>query len=108
MRLTIDKTHDKYLQLLASQMDATPKEIINFLLWKLRESNYTFQGQLPTYQPQVQQYFDPSTFESRPTAMSGLSFQPQSPQAIQEYEQIAEEIDPIIEKFINLGLVDQF
>ena len=39
MRLTIDKTHDQYLQAIASQMGVTPKDALNFLLWKLREAN---------------------------------------------------------------------
>lgn len=111
MRVTINKTHDQYLQAIASQMGCNAQEALNFMLWKLRESNFNFGGTLPHYPipnaQQPQQHFDPSTFEQA-TVMSGLAFQPQSPQAIQEFEELQQEIDPVIEKFISLGLVDQF
>jgi hypothetical protein len=111
MRLTTDKTHDQYLQAIASQMGATPKDALNFLLWKLRESNYNFGGTLPQYPmpntQQPQQHFDPNTFEARATAMSGLSFVPQSPQVIQEFEQLQQETDPVIARLASL-IVDQF
>ena len=102
MRVTINKTHDQYISAIASQMGATPQDALNFLLWKLRESNYNFGGTLPQHPtPNAQQpHFEPAT------AMSGLSFVPQSPQAIQEFEQLAEEIDPVIQRLA--GLVDTF
>lgn len=89
-------------------MGTTSQQALNWMLWKLRESNYNFGGILPQYPmpndqyQQAQQQFEPAT------AMSGLSFIPQSPQAIQQFEELQQEIDPIIERFINLGLVDQF
>ncbi|MBD2207830.1 hypothetical protein H6G33_36500 [Calothrix sp. FACHB-1219] len=102
MRLTINKAHDAYINAIASQMGTTPQQALNWMLWKLRESNYNFGGILPQYPmpnvQQPQQQFEPAT------AMSGLSFIPQSPQAIQEFEQVAEEIDPVISRLLALGL----
>lgn len=81
-------------------------EAINFLFWELRRANYQFGGTLPQYpMPNTQQ---PQQQFEQATAMSGLSFVPQSPQAIQQFEELQQEVDPIIERFINLGLVDQF
>jgi|GEM_PF-1269206 len=99
MRLSVKKHHEQYLQLIASQMGINDSsEALNMLLWELRRINYAFGSpfpQLPSPQPEQ-------------LAHSGLSFIPQSPQAIQEFEELREEIDPVIEKFISLGLVDQF
>lgn len=106
MRLTINKTHDGYLQAIASQMGATPQDALNFLLWKLRESNYNFGGVLPQYPMPNVQYQPPQQQFELATAMSGLSFIPQSPQAIQEFEELREEIDPVIERLA--GLIDSF
>ncbi|OUL21481.1 hypothetical protein BV378_26550 [Nostoc sp. RF31YmG] len=101
MRLTINKSHDQYISAIASQMGTTPQQALNWMLWKLRESNYNFGGTLPQHPiPNAQQpHFEPAT------AMSGLSFVPQSPQAIQEFEELRE-IDPIIERLA--GLIDSF
>jgi hypothetical protein len=113
MRVSISKAHDQYLKSLASQMGTTDmSECLTFLLWKLREANYNFGGHLPTYataqQPQQavqpQQHFDPTTFETRPTAMSALSFQPAFPDAVREFEQVQDETDPVIERLLSLGL----
>jgi hypothetical protein len=105
MRVTINKAHDGYISAIASQMGTTQQEALNYLLWELRRSNFQFGSQLPQHhQPQ----FDLSTYEQA-TAMSGLSFIPQSPQAIQEFEsvqELSEEIDPIIAKMALL--VDDF
>lgn len=112
MRITIDRVHEKYLQTLGTEMDASPREVVNFLLWKMRESNYTFGGQLPLQSPVNgnrfnNPYFDPNTFESTPKTNT-VGFVPQSPQAIQEFEDLVEEIDPIIERFISLGVCNEF
>jgi hypothetical protein len=106
MRISIDKTHEKYLQFLASEIDATPKEVLNFLIWKLRESKYTFGGQIPLQSPTQPHrlenpYFDPSTFESTPKTIR-VGFVPQSPQAIQDFENLRDEIDPIIARMASL------
>ncbi|MBD2341976.1 hypothetical protein H6G64_34155 [Calothrix sp. FACHB-156] len=43
-----------------------------------------------------QQQFEPAT------AMSALSFVPQSPQAIEKFEELQQEIDPIIARIATL------
>lgn len=109
VRLTLPKHHEIYLQSIASQMGVeNTSEALNYLLWELRKANYQFGGQLPQYpMPNTQQTHqmnnDPSNYE-KATAMSGLSFVPQSPQAIQEFEQLQAETDPVIERLLALGL----
>ncbi|BAY67218.1 hypothetical protein NIES22_73810 (plasmid) [Calothrix brevissima NIES-22] len=91
MRLTINKSHDGYINAIASQMGTTPQNALNFMMWKLRESNYNFGDSLPqcpmphAQQPQIQ-------------------FTPKSPQAIEEFEQLQAETDPVIERLLALGL----
>lgn len=105
MRISIDQTHHKYLQFLSAELDATPKEVLNFLLWKLRESKYTFGGQIPLQAPTQARldnpYFDPSTLESTQKT-TRVGFVPQSPQAIQVFEDLRDEIDPIIARMASL------
>jgi hypothetical protein len=113
MRLTTPKHHDTYIDAIASQMGATRQEALNYLLWELRKNNFQFGGSLPQSQPQQPSrldnpYYDSSTFEQQATVMSGLSFIPQSPQAIQEFEDLAQEIDPVIQRLINSGLEMEF
>ncbi|MBD2359245.1 hypothetical protein H6G41_32460 [Tolypothrix sp. FACHB-123] len=101
LRLTISKHHEIYLNSIASQMGVNnTSEALNYLLWELRRQNYSFGSQA--------QCFDPTTYETQPTVMSGLSFIPQSPQAIQEFEDLREEIDPVIQRLINAGLEMNF
>lgn len=104
LRLTIPKHHDVYLHSIASQMGCDTSEALNYLLWELRKSNHQFGDSLPQYQhPQAQQ----PTEYPQATAMSALSWQPQSPQAIRDFEasqELQEEIDPVIERLLSLGL----
>ena len=53
-------------------------------------------------------YFDPNTLEASATAISERAFVPQSPKAIREFEELRDEIDPIIERFISLGVCNEF
>jgi hypothetical protein len=110
-RLTIPKHHSSYISAIASQMGCDASEAINYLLWEMRKANFNFGQQLPQYQPQppAQTGFDPSNYEcEKATAMSGLSWQPQSPAVIQEFEQLQEEIDPVIQRLISCGLELEF
>lgn len=104
MKVSIKPYNQQYLHLIGSQMGIDkPSEVINYLLLELKKMGYSFGSPLPQIAQypmpntqQLQQQFEPAT------AMSGLSFQPQSPQAIQEYEQLAQEIDPIIARMSTL------
>lgn len=112
MRINLRKHHEQYLKTIASQMGIFDiSEALNLLLWELRRINYSFGSslpQLPHYQqqPQTSNYLDPSTFEAQATAMSGLNFHPSSPQRIQEFEELREEVDPIIQRLAEL--IDSF
>ncbi|OUL23829.1 hypothetical protein BV378_20665 [Nostoc sp. RF31YmG] len=107
LRLSLPQHHTIYLQSIASQMGCDEAQALNYLLWELRRSNFAFGSTLPPYpMPNTQlpqsNHFDPNTFESKPTAMSGLSFQPAFPDAVREFEQVQEEIDPVIAKMALL------
>lgn len=111
MRITVKKHHEQYLQMISAQMGVSDTaEALNMLLWELRRINYAFGSPLPQYpMTNDQQHYDPSTFETQATAMSGLSWQPQSPQAIRDFEdsqELQQEIDPIIARMALL--VDEF
>jgi hypothetical protein len=83
-------------------MGCDTSEALNYLLWELRKANLQFGGTLPQYpMPNAQQ----QTIEyPQATAMSALSWQPTCGQAIQEFEQLQEETDPVIERLLALGL----
>jgi hypothetical protein len=105
MKVSIKPYNQQYLHLIASQMGIDkPSEVINYLLLELKKMGYSFGSplpQIPQYPmpnaQQPQQHFDPGA-----TVMSALSFIPQSPQAIQEFEQLTEEIDPVIARMATL------
>lgn len=104
MKVSIKSYNQQYLHLIGSQMGIDkPSEVINYLLLELKKMGYSFGSPLP----QIAQYPMPNAQQQQfepATAMSGLSFVPQSPQAIQEFEQVAEEIDPVINRLLALGL----
>lgn len=106
LRINIQSHHTSYIEQIANEMECSPNEALNHLLWVLKQQNYHF-GNAPISSCQSNQYYNPSTFETQATVMSGLSWQPQSPQAIQDFEEIAQEVDPVIERLAGL-LVDQF
>ncbi|UKP01591.1 hypothetical protein [Nostoc sp. UHCC 0870] len=92
MRLSINSTHDQFLQTIAAQMSASPAEALNYLLWELRRQNYSFGSPLQSPLPQAQ-----------PSPQTQIGFK--SPGAIAQFEEIAElpaEIDPIIARMSQL------
>ncbi|MBD2214872.1 hypothetical protein H6G27_34255 [Nostoc linckia FACHB-104] len=109
MKITISKTHQQYINAIASQMNASPSEVITYLLWELRKAKYQFNdsSNLPQQPQQINNrnvYYDSEEFK-RATAVAALSFQSQSPQAIEEFEnvqELQEETDPIILRMAQL------
>jgi hypothetical protein len=97
MRLTIKKHHYHFLIELCGQMgnvDATT--VLDYLLWELRKSNYQFGSNLQAPK-QPSDYFVP---EKLP-----IGFTPSTEVNTEIYnQQLAEQTDPIIERFISLDL----
>jgi hypothetical protein len=97
MRITIKKHHYEFLIKLQGQMNNTDTtSAIDYLLWELKKSNYQFGSNLSAPK-QPSDYFVP---EKLP-----IGFTP-TPEVNTEVfnEQLAQETDPIIERFIALGL----
>ncbi|WP_414579306.1 hypothetical protein [Anabaena sp. CCY 9402-a] len=97
MRLSVNATHNQFLQTIASQMSASPAEALNYLLWELRRQNFSFGSPLQSPLPSPQPALQPQ-----------IGFK--SPGAIAHFEEVSaelpQEIDPIISRIA--GLIENF
>lgn len=94
MRLSIKPHHEQFIKNLAEGMGCDATEALNYLLWQHRWGSQPNIPQFPTQMPEKVE-----------------KFELKSPALIQQFEQIADiqqEIDPIIERFISLGVCNEF
>jgi hypothetical protein len=96
IKVSIKPHNQKYLQILAEQMQVySYSEIVNYLLLDLQKMGYSFGSPLPNLQQQRLGF--KATLE--PQLLLPESELPR---------EVQEQIDPVIERLVTLGVVDQF
>ncbi|MBW4677780.1 MAG: hypothetical protein KME52_28430 [Desmonostoc geniculatum HA4340-LM1] len=98
MRVSIKSHNRVYLSRIAAQIECDHTEAINYLLIELRKIGYSFGANIPSIQ-QSQMISDSVVkVVSQPL--------PTIPDTLPQ--EVMEEIDPIIERLINLGVCNEF
>jgi hypothetical protein len=92
MRIAIKKHNQRYLEQIANQMECDRATALDYLLFELRKNNYSFGSPLPNSEEKP----------AMPEPLHGINFK--SPRAIREFEELQQEVDPIIERLVLAGL----
>lgn len=101
MRISIKQHHAQFIKNLAEGMGCDATEALNYLLWQ-----YRWNQQAPTAQALTS-----LNMPSLQPVEKVEKFELKSPALIQEFEQLTDvqqEIDPIIERLISLGVCNEF
>jgi hypothetical protein len=101
MRLTIKSCNQPYIERLAASLNIHTSEALNFLLLTLQSQNY----QIGT---SIQQVIPPTLPTLQTSAQ--LGFNPDSNSSNFEVynSDLAEKVDPIIERLVSLGICGEF
>jgi len=101
MRLSIPQHHRQFISALATELGATETEALNYLLWQYRRPAPNTSSKLVDFS---------EIPETTVTPLLGFkpAFEPKTPQAIRQFEdiQLQQEIDPIISRIA--GLIEDF